>query len=179
MTYTNDKQELVILTAKGRRLCKRFDTLPDGEIDKNNISLGTYFAYCRESVGSLDDVFRVLQAYSASVEHCIIRGQVRDDVDSNRPIRRQLSRGRSTDPNEEAIEDQPCQWIMLDIDKLDLPEGYDVAQDPRRVHRICFIVAPSRVSIGIFYMAFIRLLRNHQYIKDFRAPFLLVNKAVG
>ncbi|MFY9332967.1 MAG: hypothetical protein WAO26_03910 [Porticoccaceae bacterium] len=52
-----------------------------------------------------------------------------DGVDTNRPILRRLRRSNDEDVNDAPLVDVPQPWIILDIDKLALPEGIDLVSN--------------------------------------------------
>ena len=52
-----------------------------------------------------------------------------EDVDTDKPMRRRLYRSDRSEPNESPFLDVPASWVMIDVDKLALPEGIRVGED--------------------------------------------------
>lgn len=124
------KTNLTILTAPKRKLCKQIFKDADGQVKKRPYDHAKYFDASETSVASIDELYDFLLEEAEQADSCLIRGRLREDVDASCKVARRLSRGRSADPNEEAIEDQPCQWIMIDVDKLILPAELTITTEP-------------------------------------------------
>lgn len=122
---SKNSEILTILKSATIKLCKT--AIKEGSDTPQFTNVGTpkFFTYEHASIESLTDLYDVVSRYSTTRLHCLVRGQLRDDIDPTRRIRRKL-RKEAADPNEEPFEDRPCHWLMIDIDKLKLPEGYDV-----------------------------------------------------
>ena len=120
-----DSEILTILKSTTIKLCKTAIKDSSNAPQFTKVVTPKFFTYEHASIESLTDLYDVVSRYSTTRFHCLVRGQLRDDIDPTRRIRRKL-RKEATDPNEEPFEDRPCHWLMIDIDKLTLPEGYDV-----------------------------------------------------
>jgi hypothetical protein len=64
-----------------------------------------------------------------SDRNSIIRGQLADGVDADKPMRRKLYREDRSEPKESPFKDVPAPWVMIDVDKLALPEGLSVTKN--------------------------------------------------
>lgn len=116
---------VTVLTAPGKRLCKYFSSATS-----ESWQSAKYFTATEISLSGIEGFYSLIRESADLRNQCIIRGRLRADADHSKPVRRQLNRQRSVDPNEEAFEDVPREWIMIDIDKLALPSQLKTSTNP-------------------------------------------------
>ncbi|MDA9581180.1 hypothetical protein N9S00_08260 [Luminiphilus sp.] len=124
---THDTQ-LLVLRAPNTRQAKHFVRQSDGGINGRPYQNAKYFWALEAPIRSLRDFFEVVVGHGESGDAFIVRGTLGDGVDTTRPVRRRLSVGSASDENEYAIKPQASPWLMIDIDKLALPEAMDVIE---------------------------------------------------
>ena len=119
---------ITILASGKPSLCKRF--FKDGDVVRSNkAEMSSYFKYESKEVDGIEEVASLLTALEQDRSRFIIRGQLADDVDADTPMRRRLYRIDRTEPNESPFRDVSAPWVMIDVDKLALPEGMSVRED--------------------------------------------------
>ena len=118
--------EITILKSLGIPLCKRFEKETKHPYPTK---VKQFFADVRQvtNIHELSKLLRQLEQNEPTA--CVIRGGLADGVDTNRPILRRLRRSNEEDFNDAPLVDVPQPWIMLDIDKLALPEGIDLVSN--------------------------------------------------
>jgi hypothetical protein len=101
---SKNSEILTILKSATIKLCKT--AIKEGSDTPQFTNVGTpkFFTYEHASIESLTDLYDVVSRYSTTRLHCLVRGQLRDDIDPTRRIRRKL-RKEAADPNEEPFED--------------------------------------------------------------------------
>ena len=109
-------------------LCKRF-SLDAGVVKSQRASMPAYFTFESQSVDGIEDFARLLTDLEQDRSRFIVRGQLAEDVDIDKPMRRRLYRIDRTEPNESPFRDVSAPWVMIDIDKLALPKGMSVRED--------------------------------------------------
>ena len=118
--------EITILKSLGIPLCKRFEKEAKHPYPTK---VKQFFADVRQ-VTNIHELSKLLcQLEQNEPTACVIRGGLADGVDTNRPILRRLRRSNEEDFNDAPLVDVPQPWIMLDIDKLALPEGIDLVSN--------------------------------------------------
>ena len=119
---------IIILRSGSQSLCKRF-SLDGGVIRSQRASMPAYFTCESQAVDGIEDFARLLTDLEQDRSRFIVRGQLAEDVDKDKPIRRRLSRPDRSEPNESPFLDVSAPWVMIDVDKLALPEGMSVRED--------------------------------------------------
>ncbi|MDA9579354.1 hypothetical protein N9S52_05450 [Gammaproteobacteria bacterium] len=117
-----------ILRSGSQSLCKRF-SLDAGVVKSQRASMPAYFTFESQSVDGIEDFARLLTDLEQDRSRFIVRGQLAEDVDIDKPMRRRLYRIDRTEPNESPFRDVSAPWVMIDIDKLALPKGMSVRED--------------------------------------------------
>jgi hypothetical protein len=113
---------IIILRSGSQSLCKRFSL--DGEMVKSQrASMPAYFTCESQVVDGIDAFARLLTDLEQDRSRFIVRVKLADDVDKDKPVRRRLSRPDRSEPNESPFLDASAPWVMIDVDKLVLPEG--------------------------------------------------------
>jgi hypothetical protein len=109
-------------------LCKRF-VLRKGEICEEKKPL-PFLLFCEpEEVETIDELSSLLLVLEADPRRVIIRGRLVDGVDPTLPLRRRIH--DAVRPVLEApYVDQELSWLMIDMDKQQLPSGIDLLAQP-------------------------------------------------
>lgn len=82
-----------------------------------------------EGIEALSALLSTLQS---DTHRLIIRGTPHPDTDITKPVRRKTHFPNTASVNEAPFQDLPQPWLMLDIDKLKLPESIDILKDPHK-----------------------------------------------
>ena len=91
--------------------------------------MSSYFRFESREVDGIEEFASLLTELEQDRSRFIIRGQLAEDVDTDKPMRRRLYRSDRSEPNESPFLDVPASWVMIDVDKLALPEGICVGED--------------------------------------------------
>ena len=119
---------ITILASGKPSLCKRF--FKDGDVVRSNkAEMSSYFRFESRAVNDIDEFASLLKELEQDRSRFIIRGQLAEDVDTDKPMRRRLYRSDRSEPNESPFLDVSTTWVMIDVDKLALPEGMSVRDD--------------------------------------------------
>jgi hypothetical protein len=128
--------EITVLKSLGIPLCKRFEGNDKHPYPTN---VKRFWAQI-EHVSNIHDLSKLLTHLEQDEPNaCIIRGSLIDGVDLNRPILRRLRRKEDEDLNSSPIVDLAQPWIMVDVDKLPLPDGMDLIANTEQA--IVFTIA--------------------------------------
>lgn len=128
MTHETDSvDELTVLrcTQGHLKATKEFAKQKDGTIEKTSFHAGKQFRHEKIPVASIYDLRNVLTMLIEEPQKFVIRGQLKDGMGAV-VFRRSQKENAAFDPC-------PRWWVMLDIDKLALPEGLDPIEDPDAV----------------------------------------------
>ena len=87
------------------------------------------FHVAESDVGNIEQLSALLTKLEPETTCCIVRAGLDESVDTERPIHRRLKR-HAGDGNDHPLIDIAQPWLMIDIDKLPLPEGMDVVISP-------------------------------------------------
>ena len=119
---------ITILASGKPSLCKRFSK--DGDVVRaKKAEMSSYFRCESREVDGIDEFSSLLAELEQDRSRFIIRGQLADDVDTDKPMRRRLYRNDRSEPNESPFLDVPAPWVMIDVDKLALPKEISVRED--------------------------------------------------
>jgi len=107
------------------------------DTDKNIQSIGydrcKHFKIKLREVSNIEDLSNLLLKLENRSDLMVIRGAPRDDVDQSKTVFRQTYDPRkgitSQPPQEKPFEDMPISWVMIDVDKQQLPSGMDLIKD--------------------------------------------------
>jgi hypothetical protein len=114
---------ITILASGKPSLCKRF--FKDGDVVRaKKAEMSSYFRFESRAVNDIDEFASLLKELEQDRSRFIIRGQLAD-----KPMRRRLYRSDRSEPNESPFLDVSTTWVMIDVDKLALPEGMSVRED--------------------------------------------------
>ena len=85
--------------------------------------MSSYFRFESREVDGIEEFASLLTELEQDRSRFIIRGQLAEDVDTDKPMRRRLYRSDRSEPNESPFLDVPASWVMIDVDKLAFPRG--------------------------------------------------------
>ena len=143
----NMKSSVYVLTSASMPLCKSIDKHENGDLVVKKPQLPTWYSPVMEVVISgIEDFSRLLTSIENDYYKAIVRGALVDGVDLNRPVRRRLSRNNEDDANEAGFIGTKQPWVMLDIDKLPLPDSIDLIQSPREAVDYAASLLPDEFS---------------------------------
>lgn len=120
--------DIVILSNPSVRFCKRFK-LVNGQVRYEKAEFCLRYSYKTRPAGNIHELSELLMGLESDRHSIIIRGQLAEDVDTDKPMRRRLYRSDRSEPNEFPFLDVPASWVMIDVDKLALPEELRVTKD--------------------------------------------------
>lgn len=115
----------------GGHTSKEFKLTEDGDITTNSYQSGTYFNAEIYTVSDIESLSQLLSDPDKVKSTIIIRGLPHEDIDLAIPVRRKIYRATTeqTHFNEQPFIDQPQPWLMIDIDKFQLPTKLNVIED--------------------------------------------------
>jgi len=108
------KAEITVLTSLDHPLNKRFSLDGDGKVKK--LSYQNALRYNAQTIGisSIDDIARIIEAYSTENRHILIRGLPSGRLESIRRLEKNFPEHPDGTP-----------WAMLDFDNVAIPDGID------------------------------------------------------
>ena len=93
---------ITILASGKPSLCKRF--FKDGDVVRSNkAETSSYFKYESKEVTGIEEFASLLTALEQDRSRFIIRGQLADDVDADKPMRRRLYRSDRSEPKHDPV----------------------------------------------------------------------------
>lgn len=104
---------------------KRFKVLGSKKIEKTPYFAGLEFKHKTIAISNLRDIFVLLEQLQETPSSFIIRGGIKEGAPS--VIKRRM-KGEGA-----FIEPHPRRWVMVDCDKLPIPEYMDAASNPDEV----------------------------------------------
>lgn len=104
---------------------KMFHSLPDGQVVKHPVKVGKKFSHEAVNVTTIPELYEFLKSLSSNSKAFLVRGKVK--IGSEDVIIRRSNGELAT------FEENPTNWMMIDIDKLAYPEQMDVASNPEEV----------------------------------------------
>lgn len=118
---------LTVLTCHdaGATAAKVFIVLDDGTVQKCGYDAKTYFQYEEIPVSCLNSLCHALVGLEAEPKKLIIRGKPKKDAGN---IVRRKVRGEDA-----AFEPASRRWVMLDVDKREIPDSLDLTANPEEV----------------------------------------------
>ena len=125
---------ILILSSGSQSLCKRF-SLDTGAVESQWASMSAYFTFESQTVDGIVDFARLLIDLEQDRVRFIVRGQLAEDVDIDKPMRRRLWLKDRSEPNELPFRDVPASWVMIDVDKLAFPKGMSVSKGVRPLYK--------------------------------------------
>ena len=103
-------QKITILASGRPSLCKRF--FIDGDVVRSKkAEMSSYFRCESREVDGIEEFASLLTELEQDRSRFIIRGQLAEDVDTDKPMRRRLYRSDRSEPNESPFLDVPARNI--------------------------------------------------------------------
>ena len=91
-----------ILRSGSQSLCKRF-SLDAGVVKSQRASMPAYFTFESQTVDAIVDFARLLTDLEQDRGRFIVRGQLAEDVDIDKPMRRRLWLKDRSEPNRKGV----------------------------------------------------------------------------
>ncbi|MBC4018725.1 hypothetical protein [Siccirubricoccus deserti] len=111
-----------------RMMAKEYAISPNGMVVKREFTEPKHFSVTRREVDGIEALHTALVEIERDPRACVIRGEPRPDTDLTRT--RRVKKGEAA-----TFDDVPRRWIMVDADKVPLPAGTSVIDDPADVAR--------------------------------------------
>jgi hypothetical protein len=111
-----------------RMMAKEYEISPNGLVAKREFTEPKHFSVTRREVDGIEALHAALVEIEREPRVCVIRGEPRPDIDLTHT--RRVKKGEAA-----TFDDVPRQWIMVDADKVPLPAGTSVIDDPADVAR--------------------------------------------
>ena len=116
-----------------KRLSKVFMQDADNNIQSIGYDRCKHFKIKLREVSNIEDLSNLLLKLENRSDLMVIRGAPRDDVDQSKTVFRQTydpRKGAANQPvQEKPFEDTPISWVMIDVDKQQLPSEVDLIKD--------------------------------------------------
>jgi hypothetical protein len=110
-------------------LAKAYSVAPNGQVTKRDWPDVARYRVEQAPVASVYDLAEVLRRIEPDARACVIRGEPIAETDLSDTRRKKIENGGS-------FADVPRHWIMLDLDKVRLPAGTSVLDDPADAARV-------------------------------------------
>ncbi len=101
----------------------------DGQLVSGNLSLALFYAVQSRSFSNIEELSALLSQLEEDPHSFVIRGQVAEGVDVSKPLMRRKA-DSLRDKQEAPFVDVALPWLMLDIDKQQLPERIELLAEP-------------------------------------------------
>lgn len=134
--------ELIQLTNSNRLLAKEVSFSADEGYALNAYSNALWFDASIQKVSDIDALSALLRELQGNPHAMLIRGKPREDCDITTKVRRRKYIAED-EPNSRPFHDQPLHWVMLDIDKLPLPNHIDLIASPEDAARFAIEQLPK------------------------------------
>lgn len=133
------EDRLTILRPLGRQqLAKAYSVAPNGQVVKRDWADVKVFSAETVPVASVHDLLRELRRIEPDARACVIRGEPVAGADMSATRRKKVENGG-------AFEDVPRRFLMLDLDKVKLPAGASVIDDPADAARVIVDLVAAHV----------------------------------
>jgi len=93
---------ITILRSGSQSLCKRF-SLDAGVVKSKRASMPAYFTFESQTVDGIEDFARLLTDLEQDRGRFIVRSQLAEDVDIDKPMRRRLWLKDRSEPNRKGV----------------------------------------------------------------------------
>lgn len=114
---------------------KRYEPSAAGPIVLTAFGKAAHFHVTQEGPQNIHDLHALLGSLESQTNTCIIRGE---------PIA-ELDRSEKTPRNGKVFKDAPRHWVMVDLDKIPAPPGFDILADPEDAARRVLDLLVARV----------------------------------
>ena len=134
---------ITVLHNPSSRLCKKIECTTGSELVFRSYDNAANFLLEQRVVDGIGEFSSLLSQLQNDPHRLIIRGTPHPDVDASKTVKRKGLRPQQASINEAPFQDEPQPWLMLDIDKLQLPEAIDLRKDPLRAIAFAIEQLPS------------------------------------
>src|SRR3712207_3373187 len=114
----------VLRPCNGQSLAKAYTIASNGKVVKRDFPDVAMYRVTLEQADGIDSLHRLLERIERDPTACVIRGQPNAGADLNRARRKKAENGG-------VFADVPRRWLMVDLDKVPLPPGSSVIDDPQ------------------------------------------------
>ena len=130
------------LSTSNRFLAKQFNETTDGEIHTKGYDLAKEFSIELIDVDGIVQLSELLSSLEDNPFSCVIRGAPHLDTVLDKHIRRRMYR-EGEKAQESPFLDVAIPWMLIDIDTLPLPDGYDYIDEPEQVVKYAISQLPQ------------------------------------
>ncbi|MGY8894112.1 MAG: hypothetical protein ACKVJD_08110, partial [Burkholderiales bacterium] len=123
---------ITVLHNESRRLSKAITYRAASEASTACYDNAKTFLVEQEAVEDIEAFSALLSTLQSDTHRLIIRGTPHPEADLTKSVRRKDFKPNAASINEAPFQDLPQPWLMLDIDKLKLPESIDILKDPHK-----------------------------------------------
>jgi hypothetical protein len=123
---------ITVLHNSSRRLSKAITYRSASEASIASYDNAKTFSVEQKAVEDIEGFSALLSTLQSDTHRLIIRGTPHPEADLTKPVRRKDFKPNAASINEAPFQDLPQPWLMLDIDKLKLPESIDILKDPHK-----------------------------------------------
>lgn len=117
---------ITLLRSEENRLLCKFFGQQDGKIVEEKKSPGTFFSVEEREINNLNDLSSLLSSLEDEFQTCVIRWKLRKGAPTTNIQRTK----NGANPK---FENQPCQWLCIDIDDLEFPTQTSLCDLPPQV----------------------------------------------
>jgi hypothetical protein len=125
-----------------RVLAKQISEGADGKPLKKSYDNCTQFTLKQPEVNGIKELSALLTKLESCTDRLIVRGFPHAEIDLQHPIRKRTFNSKRT-PQSAPFIDEAIPWLMIDVDKLPLPAGLDLLQDPAQAIKHVVSLLPS------------------------------------
>ena len=104
-------------------MAKQYDVAPNGQVTQQAWPTVARYRVEQAEAADIHGLLRLLQKIERDQRACVIRGEPIAGLDLSNTARKKVENGGG-------FADVPRSWIMLDLDKVPLPPGSSVIDDP-------------------------------------------------
>ncbi|WP_043344797.1 hypothetical protein, partial [Belnapia moabensis] len=121
----SDPCSVTILRTQGRlRMAKAYEISSKGPVTRSNYSNAKHFSVTERTLGGIGDLHRFLVELEAQPQSCVIRGEPIEGTNLSHTT-------RALQKNGGQFVDVPRQWLLVDMDDIPAPPGFDILAEPK------------------------------------------------
>lgn len=132
---SENKGDMTIITVLHNnlsRLCKVVTCKSSTEVTIASYDNAKNFLVEQTTISGIEEFSVLLSTLQSDPHRLIIRGAPHTDTDLSMRVKRKGYAPGAQTINEAPFQDAPQPWLMLDIDKLKLPDSLDINIDPQK-----------------------------------------------
>ncbi len=147
---------------------KTFSVMDDGTIVKISYTAGRFYNVESRDVNGIQELSELLTELEQYGSVLIIRGLPYSEADISAPVRRKIHKKPG---DSYPFIDVPQNWVMIDIDSLDLPAGMDVIDSPAEAIEYTIEQLPEEFHNATYHWQFssshgVPKNKDDQFIND-------------